>query len=62
VKEIDTTESSSNDRVDIVAEAFDLDLGPPSYVREDIAFPEFNESKFDVVGMRRVVLTQMVRD
>jgi hypothetical protein len=62
VKEINATESPGDDRVNIVAKAFDLNLGSPSHVREYIAFSELDESKLDIVGVRRVILEEVVRN
>lgn len=55
VQEINTTKSSSNDRIDFVTSSVEADSSSLTNMREDISLSHFNESKLTVVAVSKEV-------
>lgn len=51
VKEINTTKSSSNDRIDRTASSLEIDLSITTAVGENVAFSHLNQSQLTVVAV-----------
>jgi hypothetical protein len=55
VQEIDTTESTCDNRIDGFPSTLDLNLGVTSNMREDITFTQLNKSQLTVVAVGKEI-------
>jgi hypothetical protein len=56
VKEVDATESASDNGINLVTSTLETDLGAATDVREDVTLAHLDQCKLDIVGMSREIL------